>query len=69
MNTKNINADKLIHLGHMDFIQEGDFIFDDFNSPQFTVGLNHPRLGTRYDCFLDMPVYRHQSKMPTRLTS
>lgn len=64
-----MNKKDLIPLGHMDIIKEGDIVFDDFGKPQFKIGINHKRVGTEYDCFLDMPVYRLKSKTPTKLTA
>ncbi len=58
--------DNLHQLGHADLIKEGDIVFDDFGNPQFKIGINHPRLGTEYDAFMDMPIYRMKTKMLAR---
>jgi len=60
-------TETIVQLGHMDTIQEGDIVFDDFGKPMFKVGANHERVGTYYDSFIDMPMYRPQSKMPARM--
>jgi len=56
-------------LGHMDTIKEGDIVFDDFGKPMFKVGLNHARVGTEYDSFIDMPIYRVKEITPTKIKS
>jgi hypothetical protein len=66
---KPICKDDLVLLGHMDTIKEGDIVFNDFAEAMFKVGPYHPRIGTEFDCFLDMPVYRLKSKTPTRMTA
>jgi hypothetical protein len=60
---KNIDKSSLVPLGHLDIIKEGDIVFSDFGDPDFRVGANHKRIGTEYDSFIDMPMYRQESKM------
>lgn len=57
-----MNKENLIPLGHLDIIKEGDYVFDDFDTPSFRVGINHPRVGTEYDSSTDMPIYRLKEK-------
>jgi len=59
---KNIDKSSLVPLGHLDIIKEGDIVFSDFEEPCFKVGANHKRIGTEYDSFADMPIYRLESK-------
>jgi len=64
-----MNKENLIPLDNLETIQEGDIVFDDFDTPVFKIGANHARVGTEYDNNFDMPIYRLKSKMPTRMTA
>lgn len=48
-------------LAHGDLIKEGDYVFDDFGKPTFRIGPKHPRIGTKYCRYSDLPICREHT--------